>query len=64
MFAQLFKNKKFLPLLASRFLSAVNEGFIRNVFLFLITYKMTQPSPVFMTAAVILYSLKFFLATI
>ncbi len=64
MFAQLFKNKKFLPLLASRFLSAVNEGFIRNVFLFLITYKMTQPSPVFMTAAVILYALTFCFATI
>ncbi len=63
MFAQLFKNKKFLPLLASRFLSAINEGFIRYVFLFLVTYKLTQPNPVFMIMAVVLYALSFCFAT-
>lgn len=64
MFAQLLKNNKFLPFFASRFLSAVNEGFIRTVFLFFVTYKMTQPSPVFMISAVILYALTFCFATI
>ena len=63
MFAQLFKNKKFLPLLTSRFLSAINEGFIRYVFLFLVTYKLTQPNPVFMIMAVVLYALSFCFAT-
>ncbi len=64
MFAQLFKNTKFLPLFFSRFLSSVNEGFIRTVFLFFVTYKLTQPSPVFMILAVILYALAFSFATI
>ncbi len=64
MFAQLFKNKKFLPLLASRFLSAVNEGFIRIVFLFFVTYNLTQSSPTFMILAVLLYALSYSFATI
>lgn len=64
MFAQLFKNKKFLPLLASRFLSAVNEGFIRIVFLFFVTYNLTRSNPTFMILAVILYALSFCFATI
>lgn len=64
MFLQLFKNKKFLPLLTSRFLSAVNEGFIRTVFLFFVTYKLTQPNPTFMVLAVMLYALSFCFATI
>lgn len=63
MLVQLFKNKKFLPLLLSRFLSAVNEGFVRYVFLFMVTYKLTKPNPVFMILAVILYALSFCLAT-
>ena len=64
MFAQLLKNTKFLPLFISRFFSAINEGFIRNVFLFFVTYKLTQPNPVFMGLAVILYALSFCFATI
>ena len=64
MFAQLLKNTKFLPLFVSRFFSAINEGFIRNVFLFFVTYKLTQPNPVFMALAVILYALSFCFATI
>ena len=64
MFAQLLKNTKFLPLFVSRFFSAINEGFIRNVFLFFVTYKLTQPNPVFMGLAVILYALSFCFATI
>lgn len=64
MFAQLFKNKKFLPLLLSRFLSAANEGFIRIVFLFFVTYNLTQSNPTFMILAVILYALSFCFATI
>ena len=64
MFKQLLKNKNFLPLLASRFLSAVNEGFIRIVFLFFVTYNLTQPNPVFMISAVLLYALSFCFGTI
>ena len=64
MFMQLFKNKDFLPLLASRFLSAVNEGFIRIVFLFFVTYNLTKPNPVFMIMAVLLYALSFCCGTI
>lgn len=64
MFAQLFKNKSFLPLLISRFFSGVNEGFIRTVFLFFVTYKLTQPNPTFLILAVILYALSFCCATV
>ncbi len=64
MFGQLFKNKKFLPLLASGFLSSVNESFIRTVFVFFVTYKMTAPNPLMMILAVILYAVSFSGATI
>lgn len=64
MFSKLFKNKKFMSLLISRFLSAINEGFIRIVFLFFVTYNLTRSSPTFMILAVILYALSFCFATI
>lgn len=64
MFIKLFKNNHFLPLFFSRFLSATNEGFIRIVFLFFVTYNLTQPSPIFMILAVLLYALSFCCATI
>lgn len=64
MFKQLFKNKGFLELLASRFISGVNEGFIRIVFLFFVTYNLTRPNPVFMIMAVLLYALSYCAATI
>ena len=64
MFKQLFKNKDFLPLLMSRFISGVNEGFIRIVFLFFVTYNLTRPNPVFMIMAVLLYALSYCAATI
>lgn len=64
MFMQLFKNKNFLPLFVSRFLSAVNEGFIRIVFLFFVTYNLTKPNTIFMILAVLLYALSFCSATI
>lgn len=54
-----FGNKPFLPLLLSYFISAVNENFIRIVFLFFVTYQMTQTSPAFFVSAVILYFLFF-----
>lgn len=64
MFTQLLKNKNFLPLFASRFLSAVNEGFIRIVFLFFVTYNLTKSNPTFIIMAVLLYALSFCFATI
>lgn len=54
-----FINKQFFPLLMSHFISAVNENFIRIVFLFFVTYQMTQTNSVLFVSAVILYFLSF-----
>ncbi len=64
MFGQLLKNRHFWPLLGSHFLSAVNESFIRTVFLFFVTYKMTVSNPFFTILAVILYALAFCFAAV
>lgn len=56
---QILTDRKFFPLLASHFLSAINENFIRIVFLFFVTYQMTQANPFFLILAVILYFLCF-----
>ncbi|MDY6408097.1 MAG: AMP-binding protein [Pseudomonadota bacterium] len=50
-------NKSFLPLWVSHLLSVINDSFIRTVFLFFVTYKMTQAGTSFMISAVILYAL-------
>lgn len=52
----LIANKRFLPLVASHFLSVINDSFIRTVFLFFVTYKMTQDSPAFIICAGLLFA--------
>lgn len=64
MFPQMLKDKRFLPLLIPNFLSALNDNFIRNVFLFFVTYKMTQGSALLIISAVILYALSFSFASV
>jgi len=64
MLKSMLKDKRFLPLLVPHFLSAINDGFIRIVFLFFVTYKMTQNSPAFVICAAILYALSFCFASI
>ena len=57
MLKQALVSKSFMPLWVSHLLSVVNDGFIRTVFLFFVTYKMTQTGSVFTITAVILYAL-------
>lgn len=54
-----FLNKRFMPLLFSHFLSAINDSFMRTLFLFLATYKLTQDSTIFVLAGVIFYAISF-----
>ncbi|MDD3668999.1 MAG: AMP-binding protein [Alphaproteobacteria bacterium] len=55
MTTRLFAHKKFWPLLASHLLSAVNENFLRTVFLFFATYRLTEFQAVPIIWAVLLY---------
>ena len=55
MTTHVFAHKKFWPLLASHLLSAVNDSFLRTVFLFFATYKMTEFKAVPLIWAVLLY---------
>ena len=57
MFKQTLISKAFLPLWISHLLSVINDSFIRTVFLFFVTYKMTEAGTSFMITAVILYAL-------
>ncbi|MBR6411745.1 MAG: AMP-binding protein [Alphaproteobacteria bacterium] len=57
MLKQTLMNKAFLPLWVSHLLSVINDSFIRTVFLFFVTYKMTQTGTSLMITAVILYAL-------
>ena len=57
MLKQTLMNKAFLPLWVSHLLSVINDSFIRTVFLFFVTYKMTQAGTSLMITAVILYAL-------
>lgn len=50
-------SKMFCPLWVSHFLSVVNDSFIRSVFLFTVTYQMTQAGTGFFISAIILYAL-------
>ena len=52
-------NKKFLPLLFSRFFAAVNTNFMCGIFLFFVTYHLTQSAAVFLIPALLLYALAF-----
>lgn len=64
MFTQMIKDKRFLPLLVPNFLSAINDNFIRTVFLFFVTYKMTAGDPALLIFATILYALSFCFASV
>ena len=64
MFKSMLKNKRFLPLLVPHFLSAVNDNFIRIVFLFFTTYKMAQQSLLLSISTVILFALSFCFASV
>ncbi len=57
MLLQTLKNKRFLPLLSSQFLSALNENFLRIVFLFFAGYQAAITSPIVVITAVVLYAL-------
>ena len=57
MLKQALFNRSFWPLWGSHFLSVINDGFIRTVFLFMATYKMTQAGTSFLITAIILYAL-------
>lgn len=52
-------NRSFLPLWVSHFFSAINNNFIRTVFLFFITYKMVEPGLGLIAFAVLLYAVCF-----
>lgn len=64
MLKDLLKDKRFLPLVVPHFLSSINDSFIRTVFLFFVTYKMTEKSPVLIISAVVLYALSFCFASV
>lgn len=64
MFKNMLKDKRFLPLLVPHFMAAINDGFIRIVFLFFVTYKMTEHNPIVVISAVILYALSFLIASV
>ncbi len=52
-------NKKFVPLLVSHFFSAVNDSFMRALFVFMATYGLSKSGTALMIAGVILYALSF-----
>ena len=60
MLKQTLISRSFTPLWISHFLSVVNDSFIRTVFLFLVTYQMTQAGTSFTITAVILYALCYY----
>ncbi|MGN1062906.1 MAG: MFS transporter, partial [Alphaproteobacteria bacterium] len=64
MFKNMIKDKRFLPLLVPHFLSEVCDGFIRTVFLFFVTYKMTEHNPVLIISAGLLFALSFCFASV
>ena len=64
MLKQTLTDKSFLPLWLSHFLSVINDGFVRTVFLFLVIYQMTQTGTSFVLTAVILYALCYCLGSL
>ncbi len=59
MLRQVALSGKFMPFWLSHFISAVNDGFIRTVFLFFVTYQMTEAGTAFLIPAVILFAMSF-----
>jgi len=52
-------SKRFLPLLWSHFLSAVNDSFVRTLFIFFITYQLVIATPFVVIPAAIFFALAF-----
>ena len=52
-------NKQFLPLLGSHFLSALNDSFVRSLFIFFIAYQMAISAPAVIIPAAIFFALTF-----
>ena len=59
MLKQVAFSNRFLPFWVSHFLSVINDGFIRTVFLFFVTYQMTGVGTSFLISAMILYAMSF-----
>ncbi|MBO7257354.1 MAG: hypothetical protein J6V11_00260, partial [Alphaproteobacteria bacterium] len=57
MLKQALLKRSFWPMWGSHFISVINDGFIRTVFLFMATYKMTQTGTTSLITAIILYAL-------
>ena len=55
--------KKFLPLLVAHLFSAVSDSFMRMLFLFMATYRLTQAGTAFVVSGIILYALAFFVGS-
>lgn len=52
-------NKRFSPLLASHFLSALTESFVRTLFIFFVTYQMVLSVPAVVIPSTIFFALTF-----
>ena len=58
------KNKKFIPLWSSGFISFINDGFLRTAFVFFMTYKIASFPMTFMISAVMLYIIGYLSGTL
>ena len=55
--------KKFLPLLTAHLFSSISENFMRMLFLFVATYRLTKAGTGFVVSGIILYALAFFVGS-
>ncbi|MGN0919382.1 MAG: MFS transporter [Alphaproteobacteria bacterium] len=55
--------KKFFPLLTAHLFSSVSDSFMRMLFLFMATYRLTQAGTGFVVSGIILYALAFFVGS-
>ncbi|MBR6231958.1 MAG: MFS transporter [Alphaproteobacteria bacterium] len=55
-----FVTKKFFPLLTAHLFSSVSDSFMRMLFLFMATYRLTKEGTGFVISGIILYALAFF----
>ena len=55
--------KKFFPLLTAHLFSSVSDSFMRMLFLFMATYRLTKAGTGFVISGIILYALAFFVGS-
>ena len=55
--------KKFLPLLFAHLFSSISDSFMRMLFLFMATYRLTKSGTGFVVSGLILYTLAFFVGS-